>query len=184
MPWRLWPFCSRGASPIVGLHAVAEKGKGSPSYLRASGRAQAPPPQSPIYRQWCADSEEATGLWPPAPLAGVGDPGASRKSRGRQALRKWELSGGGETRRCQRTGQQNPRPPLRPFPVAATRKAGRLFSFSQNCKNSHGPYLKHSGPPPARSSSYEWSYTKEGRAEKSPIRCPGGGALKARTHRH
>lgn len=118
---------------------VCGKGERIPSLPEGPGpcsapaaRAAHPPPQG-------AQTRPGPGtLASSAPGRQQGQ-GTSRKSRGQPAPRKWGITGKGETRSARRAH----RPPGHhaALPGSGDQMEGASFSFSQNCKNSHSPYL-------------------------------------------
>ena len=113
-------------------------GRGPPPYLRAPGRAQAPPPGSLIRQRseptWHRPGD--SGLQRPGPAAGPGSVAQEPRAAGPAE------TGDGRERAVSAPGPPPPRQ-RQPFPAAATtgKQARASFPCGQNCENSHSPYL-------------------------------------------
>ncbi|CAD7684801.1 unnamed protein product [Nyctereutes procyonoides] len=120
--------------------------RGPPPYLRAPGRAQAPPPGSLIRQRseptWHRPGD--SGLQRPGPAAGPGSVAQEPRAAGPAE------TGDRRERAASAPGPPSPRDSGQPFPAAASatatatatagKQARASFPCGQNCENSHSPY--------------------------------------------
>lgn len=156
------PGQRRGGAPrAVGFHragigppsSCGRIGRGSPPYLRAPGRSQAPPPGRPIRCSGCADRAGAPGFRPPVRGADNGagerraraEGGGLHGNRGKLASSRVFSSSGPQ-------GPPAPRTPCSPCQLQQPGRQERPFLSAKTTKTSTVPTCSAQARPQASSS--------------------------------